>query len=131
MTSSRRLGAALGLAATALLLSACGIGNVLGDQESAIYVYNDTQTRLYAGATDYDAGPGFGDGVPPARGDEVIWARCKTAWLVISESDEPSAVELAREELTLCPGDTVRINPSHELTVECGEESLRTRETDC
>jgi hypothetical protein len=131
MTSSRRLGATAGPAATALLLSACGIGNVLGDQVSVIYVYNDTPTRLYAGATDYDDGPGFGDDVPPTRGDEVIWTSCKTAWLVLQESGDPSAVELAREELTLCPGDTVTINPGHELTVECGEESLGTREIDC
>lgn len=131
MTTLRRLSSAAVLAASALSLGACGIGNVLGDRESAIYVYNDTQTRLYAGATDSPDGPGFGGDAPPGRAAEVIWATCKTAWLVLSESGEPSAVVLAREELTLCSGDTVRINPGHELTVECGEESLRTREADC
>ena len=131
MTSSRRLGATAGPAATALLLSACGIGNVFGDHESVVYVRNHPPTPLYAGATDYDDGPGFGDDVPPTRTTEVIWSSCKSAWLVLRESDAPSAVELAREELTLCPGDTVTVNPGHELTVECGEESLGTRETDC
>lgn len=91
---------------------------------------NGTPTSLYAGATDYDDGAGFGDDIPPTRGREVIWTSCKTAWLVLRESVEPSAVVFAREELTLCPGMTVTVNPGHELAVECGEESLGTRETD-
>lgn len=131
MTCSRRMRAIAGVAGTVFLLSACGIGNVLGDRVSVIYVKNDTSAPMYAGATEQDEGPGFGSEIAPGRSREVIWTTCKTAWLVLSESDDPSAVELARHEITLCPGDDVMVNPEYELTIECGERSLSTREAEC
>ncbi|WP_325604968.1 hypothetical protein [Nocardioides sp.] len=96
-----------------------------------ISVQNDTPDSLYAGVTDHDQGPGFGGDIAPGEQRVVSWSPCKTAWLVLSESDDPSAVELARHEVTLCPGDDVTVTPDYELTITCGEQSLRERGPDC
>ncbi len=47
------------------------------------------------------------------------------------KSTRPSSVEFKRHEVTLCMGDTVTVDESYALSVECGRMTLDTRAPTC
>lgn len=106
-------------AATAVLLSGCGLGNLLGDGPKWIAVQNDTGASINAADTDYADGKAHG-GTTIEAGEEgeVGWTGCKTAWLVVRASAQVESEELGRFKLELCPGDHVTIDSEYTVTVD-------------
>ncbi len=106
-------------AATALLLSGCGVRSILGDRVKWIVVQNDTGATFNAADTDYADGPANGGTtIEAGKEGEVGWTDCKTAWLVVRASSRIESEEHGRFELELCPGDHVIIHSDYDVTVE-------------
>ena len=130
-----RVGAlAVGLTLGLTSLNGCGlVGDVLGERDPVIYVHNDTTGSLYAGATAYaDGDAALASDVPIGGSSGVTWGECTTAWLVLRKGLSVTSEELARHELTLCPGDTVLVGPDYEVTVDCRERDQTVRsEPEC